>query len=102
MIQRLNPHEGYRRSAMLTAIFGQVISNELRAKALLFCSGDIETLIKTGIYREYLNYIPIDNVLLYFSLEDVSSFEKDVPEYVKQAALNKANELYRLYLEGMT
>lgn len=102
MIQRLNPHEGYRRCALLTAIFGQVISNQLRSKALLFCSGDIETLIKTGVYREYLNSIPVNEVLKYFSLEDVSSFEKDIPEQVRQAALDKANELYRLYLEGMT
>lgn len=100
MIKRLNPYEGYRRSALLSYIFGTVVAKELTDKANEFCLGDIETLVKAGIYV-FSKEVPIERVYLYLSIEDVSSFEESIPEGIKQLAKLKANELYLQYLEGM-
>jgi hypothetical protein len=101
MIERLNPYEGYRRSAMLGPIFGQVIAKRLRDLAILNTEGDIETLVKTAQFRQYLSAEYCDKVLEYFSLKEVESIEKDVPQGIKQAAIQRANSFYKEYLEKM-
>lgn len=101
MIERLNPYEGYRRSAMLGLIFGQAVAKKLRDLAILNTQGDIETLIKTAQFRQYISAEYCDRVLEYFSLKEVESIEKDVPEYMKQAAIKRADSFYKEYLEKM-
>lgn len=104
MIERLNPYEGYRRSAMLGPIFGQAVAKKLRDLAILNTQGDIETLIKTAQFKQYISAEYCDRVLEYFSLkevESVESIEKDVPEYMKQAAIKRADSFYKEYLEKM-